>query len=88
MGVVLVQTEYSKKYILYISTSYILTTTVVLYIFNVINSLSNYISTNFKQKLSNCLIVTDLVLSELRLLRRDIREVMDSIEPVKPWDER
>jgi hypothetical protein len=31
--------------------------------------------------------VTDLVLSALRLLREDIREVVDSMEPVEPWDE-
>ena len=31
--------------------------------------------------------VTDLVLSVLRLLREDIQEVVDSMEPVKPWDE-
>ena len=28
--------------------------------------------------------VTDLVLSALRLLREDIREAVDSIEPVEP----
>ena len=28
--------------------------------------------------------ITDLVLSVLRLLREDIQEVVDSIEPVKP----
>jgi hypothetical protein len=31
--------------------------------------------------------VTDLVLSALRLLREDIREVVDSMEPVEQWDE-
>ena len=31
--------------------------------------------------------ITDLVLSVLRLLREDIREVVDSIGPVEPWDE-
>ena len=33
------------------------------------------------------LAVTDLVLLALRLLREDIQEVVDSIEPVEPWDE-
>jgi hypothetical protein len=31
--------------------------------------------------------VTDLVLSVLRLLREDIQEGVDSMEPVEPWDE-
>ena len=31
--------------------------------------------------------VTDLVLLVLRLLREDIREVVDSMEPVELWDE-
>ena len=31
--------------------------------------------------------VTDLVLSALRLLREDIRVVVDSIKPVELWDE-
>ena len=35
----------------------------------------------------NWTIVTDLVLLVLRLLREDIREVVDSIKLVKPWDE-
>ena len=34
-----------------------------------------------------CINVTDLVLLVLQLLREDIREVVDSIKPVKPWDE-
>ena len=38
----------------------------------------------------NCLptiYVTDLVLLALRLLRQDLKELTDSIEPVEPWDE-
>ena len=31
--------------------------------------------------------VTDLVLSVSRLLRKDLQAVVDSMEPVKPWDE-
>ena len=33
------------------------------------------------------LTVTDLVLSVLQLLREDIREAVDSMELVEPWDE-
>ena len=31
--------------------------------------------------------VTDLVLSVLRILRQDLGELVDSLEPVEPWDE-
>ena len=34
-----------------------------------------------------CVYITDLVLSALRLLREDIQVVVDSMEPVEPWDE-
>jgi hypothetical protein len=32
-------------------------------------------------------VVTDLVLSVLRILRQDLGELVDSMEPVEPWDE-
>ena len=40
--------------------------------------------TRGKSKLGEGKNVTDLVLLALRLLREDIREVIDSMEPVKP----
>ena len=46
MGVALVVTLCFRLHILYISTSYILTTIVILYIFNIIDSLGNYIFIN------------------------------------------
>ena len=43
MGVSLVRNEYFKNQILYISTSNVLTTRVIIYFINVIDSLGNYI---------------------------------------------
>ena len=33
------------------------------------------------------LIVTDLVMQVLQLLRQDLRELVDTMEPVESWDE-
>jgi len=46
MGLVLVQTEYFKNRIIYISASYVLTMRVIIYFINTLDSLGNYIFIN------------------------------------------